>query len=66
MVNMDTQGNLLTAVVQSHKYHKSGAVGVTSEVGLTNDRDISVLIFDEYPTRWMSVAQGLFFMWVQT
>ena len=34
---------LLTAVVQSNKYHKSHTVGVTSEVGLTTDRDLSVL-----------------------
>ena len=34
---------LLTEVVQSNKYHKSCAVGVMSEVGLTTDRDLSVL-----------------------
>ena len=33
---------LLTEVVQSDKYYKSRAVGVTSEVGLTTDRDLSV------------------------
>ena len=27
-------------VVQSNKYYKSRAVGVTSEVGLTTDRDL--------------------------
>ena len=30
-------------MVQSNKYYKSRAVGVTSEVGLTTDRDLSVL-----------------------
>ena len=42
----DTQWNrvnyLLTEVVQSDKYHKSRAVGVTSEDGLTTDQDLSV------------------------
>ena len=32
----------LTEVVQSHKYYKSCTVGVTSTVGLTTDRDVSV------------------------
>ena len=31
-------------MVQSNKYYKSHTVGVTSEVGLTTDRDLSVLI----------------------
>ena len=30
-------------MVQSNKYYKSRAVGVTSEVGLSTDRDLSVL-----------------------
>ncbi len=30
-------------MAQSHKYYKSRAVGVTSEVGLTTERDLSVL-----------------------
>ena len=30
-------------MIQSNKYYKSCAVGVTSEVGLTTDRDLSVL-----------------------
>ena len=30
-------------MVQSKKYFKSRATGVTSEVGLTSDRDLSVL-----------------------
>ena len=30
-------------MVQSNKYYKSHTVGVTSEVGLTIDRDLSVL-----------------------
>ena len=34
--------DLLTEVVQSDKYYKSRAVGVTSEAGLTTDRDLSV------------------------
>ena len=59
----DTQWNrvnyLWTEVVQSNKYYMSRAVGVTSEVGLTTDRDLSVPIFDERPTRRTSVAQGL-------
>ena len=32
---------LLTKVVQFNKYYKSRAVGVTSEVGLTTDRDLA-------------------------
>ena len=32
---------LLTQVVQSNKYYKSRVVGVTSEVGLTTDRDLA-------------------------
>ena len=35
---------LLTEEVQSNKYYKSYAVGVTSKFGLTTDRDLSVLI----------------------
>ena len=46
-------------MVQSNKY-KSHAVGVTFEVGLTTDRDLSVLIFDERPARRTSAAQDLF------
>ena len=34
---------LLTEVVQSNKYYKSHAAGVIFEVGLTTDRDLSVL-----------------------
>ena len=34
---------LFTEVVQSNKYYKFCAVGVTSEVGLTIDRNLSVL-----------------------
>ena len=34
---------LLTKVVQSNKYYKPHAVGITFEVGLTTDRDLSVL-----------------------
>ena len=34
---------LLTEVLQSHKYYKSCALSVTSKVGLTTDRDLSVL-----------------------
>ena len=30
-------------MVQFNKYYKSGVVGVTSEVGLTTDRDLSAL-----------------------
>ena len=52
-------------MVQSDKYYKSRAVEVTSEVGLTTDRDLSVLIFDERSTRRTRVAQGHFFRWVQ-
>ena len=32
---------LLTQVVQSNKYYKSCTVGVTSEVGLTTDRNLA-------------------------
>ena len=43
----DTQWNranyLLTEVVLSDKYYKSRAVSITSKVGLTTDRDLSVL-----------------------
>ena len=34
---------LLTEVVKSYKYHKSCAVGITSEDGLTTDRDLAEL-----------------------
>ena len=34
----------LTEVVQSDKYYKSHAIGVTSEVGLATDRDLSELM----------------------
>ena len=34
--------DLLTEVVQSNKYYKSRTIDVTSEVGLTTDRDFSV------------------------
>ena len=39
---MNRVNYLLTEVVQSDKYYKSRAVGVTSEVGLTTVRDLSV------------------------
>ena len=32
---------LFTEVIQSNKYYKSRVVGVTSEVGLTTDRDLA-------------------------
>ena len=32
---------LLTEVVQSNKYYKSRAVGITSEVGLTTDQNLA-------------------------
>ena len=47
-------------MVLSKKYYNFRSVGVTSEVGLTTDRDLSILIFDERPTRRTSVTQGLF------
>ena len=36
---------LLTQMVQSNKYIKSRAVGVTFEVGLTTDRDLAELLW---------------------
>ena len=52
---IDTQWNrvnyLLTPVVQSNKYYKSRAIGVTSEVGLTTDRDLA-----EYPCLWNTTS----------
>ena len=36
-------------MVQSNKYDKSRAVGVTSKVGLTTDRDLSVLTLLKKP-----------------
>ena len=42
----DTQWNKeksLTQVVQSNKYYKSRAVGMTSEVDLTTDQDVAEL-----------------------
>ena len=47
-------------MVQPNKYYKFHADGVISEDGLTTDRDLPVLIFDERPTRRTSVAQRLF------
>ena len=49
-------------MVQSNQYYKSRAVGVSSEVSLTTDRDFPVLIFDERPK---SATQSRFFRWVQ-
>ena len=45
-------------MLQSYKYYESRAVGVTSEVGLTTVRDLSVLISDECTIRRTSVAQS--------
>ena len=57
MIHSEIVNYLSIDVVQSNTYYKSRAIGVTSEVGLTTDRDLSVLIFDERLTRRTSVAQ---------
>ena len=40
-IHSETVNCLSTEVIQSNKYYKSRAVGVTSEVGLTSDQDFA-------------------------
>ena len=42
-IHCEIKSYLLTVVVQFNKYYKPRAIGVTSEVGLNTERDLSVL-----------------------